>query len=509
LEQKVLILDFGSQYTQIIARRVRENSVYAEILPCNIGVKIIKDFDPSAIILSGGPCSVFDKASPSIDKKILELNVPVLGVCYGLQLIAQLKGGKVVSANSREYGRAKLNILDRKKLFSGISKSINVWMSHGDHVKEVPNGFKVIASTDSIKIAAIANEKEKIYGVQFHPEVSHTEDKNKIISNFLFKVAKLKKTWNMKNFLEEEKEKLRNSIKGNVICGVSGGVDSTVLAVLLKEALGKNRVLPVFVNNGLLRKNEAEKVKELFSKMDIPLKYFDETKLFLDKLKGVIDPEEKRKKIGHTFIDVFYKASSSFNADYLAQGTLYPDVIESVSFRGPSATIKTHHNVGGLPEKLNLKLVEPFRELFKDEVRVLGKELKIPDEFLNRHPFPGPGLAVRVLGEIKRKELDVLRDVDEIFIEELKKENLYDKIWQAFSVLLPVQSVGVMGDFRTYENVVALRAVTSVDGMTADWYRFESEFLAKVSNRIINQVKGVNRVCYDISSKPPSTIEWE
>ncbi|MEI6093323.1 MAG: glutamine-hydrolyzing GMP synthase [bacterium] len=509
MNQKVLILDFGSQYTQLIARRVRELSVYSEIQPCNISISKIKEFNPSAIILSGGPSSVFDAGAPSVDKEVFDLNVPVLGICYGLQLIAHLLGGKVVPSTHREYGRAVVNVKGKDILFSDVPEKSNVWMSHGDRVELLPKGFHLIASTDTVTNSAIKNEKGTIYGVQFHPEVHHSDFGKNILSNFLFKVAGLKADWDMKNFIKEEITKLQRDVKGKVICGVSGGVDSTVAAVLLKKALGDENVFPVFVNNGVLRKNEAESVKQLFSSMGFKLYYYDEEKLFLDNLKGVDDPEKKRKIIGHTFIDVFYKAATTFKAQYLAQGTLYPDVIESVSFRGPSATIKSHHNVGGLPEKLNLKLVEPFRELFKDEVRAVGRELGIPEDFIMRHPFPGPGLAVRVLGDITKERLDVLRDVDDIFISMLKEYELYNNIWQAFSVLLPVKSVGVMGDNRTYENVVALRAVTSVDGMTADWYHFPHDFLAKASNRIINEVKGVNRVCYDISSKPPATIEWE
>jgi GMP synthase (glutamine-hydrolysing) len=509
LEQKVLILDFGSQYTQLIARRVRELKVYSEIMPCTVPISKIKEYAPAAIILSGGPSSVFEENAPSIDKHIFEMGVPVLGICYGLQLTAHLLGGKVVPSNNREYGRAVLKVNTDDVLFEGVPEETKVWMSHGDQVHSIPTGYSKIAETDSVTYAAIRSECGKIYGVQFHPEVHHSDMGTVILGNFLFKVAKLKPTWSMSHFITTEIEKLKHTVKGGVICGVSGGVDSTVCAVLLKKALGDDKVFPVFVNNGLLRKNEAEYVKELFKSMGYKLYYYDDTDMFLNNLKGVDDPEKKRKIIGHTFIDVFSKASKTFNAEYLAQGTLYPDVIESVSFRGPSATIKTHHNVGGLPEKLHLKLVEPFRELFKDEVRAVGRELGIPEEFIIRHPFPGPGLAVRVLGDITKERLDVLRDVDDIYIKMLVESNLYNNIWQAFSVLLPINSVGVMGDNRTYENVVALRAVTSVDGMTADWYHFPHEFLANVSNRIINEVKGVNRVCYDISSKPPATIEWE
>ncbi|MCX6112140.1 MAG: glutamine-hydrolyzing GMP synthase, partial [Proteobacteria bacterium] len=415
MDQKVLILDFGSQYTQLIARRVREQNVYSEILPCNISISKIKEFNPSAIILSGGPSSVFDKNAPSVNKEVFSLNVPVLGICYGLQLIAHLLGGKVVPSDHREYGRAVLNIKDKDVLFSDIPGDSNVWMSHGDRVELLPKGFYLIASSDTVINSAIRNEKGNIYGVQFHPEVHHTDFGKAIISNFLFKVSGLKANWDMKNFIKEEISKLQKNIKGKVICGVSGGVDSTVAAVLLKKALGDDNVYPVFVNNGVLRKNEAESVKKLFLTMGFKLHYYDEAELFLKNLKDVEDPEKKRKIIGHTFIDVFYKAAKSFNAEYLAQGTLYPDVIESVSFKGPSATIKTHHNVGGLPEKLHLKLIEPFRELFKDEVRAVGRELGIPDDFILRHPFPGPGLAVRILGDITKERVIVLQNVDDIF----------------------------------------------------------------------------------------------
>ena len=503
---KVLILDFGSQYTKLIARRIRDLKIYSEIKPYNA------DFDIeeyNAIILSGGPSSVLEKESPTIDKQLLTTDKPILGVCYGLQLIVHLLGGEVVPSDKREYGRATLNVKKEDVLFDGATDAFTVWMSHGDSVLNLPNGFSVLADTNSIPFAAIKNDKANIYGLQFHPEVFHTSFGTKIIENFLFKIANLSPDWEMDDFINSKIDEIKNTVKGNVIVGVSGGVDSTVLAVLLKKALGDKRVKPVFVNNGVLRKGEVEEVKTLFKEMGFTLHYYDAEKLFLNNLVGIKDPEKKRKIIGHTFIDVFKEAVDEFDASFLAQGTLYPDVIESVSFKGPSVVIKSHHNVGGLPEHLNLTLVEPFRELFKDEVREVGRKLGVPEQFVMRHPFPGPGLVVRVLGEVKKERLEILRDVDDIFISELKDKALYSQIWQAFAVFIPVKSVGVRGDSRTYENLVSLRAVTSIDGMTADWFYFPEGFLRHVSNRIINEVNGVNRVVYDISSKPPSTIEWE
>lgn len=502
---KILILDFGSQYTKLIARRIRDLKVFSEIKAYNA------DFNPDdygAIILSGGPASVLEKDSPKINiDKLLKSKKPVLGICYGLQLIVHSLGGQVVPSDNREYGRATLKVHSEDILFDNTSEGFTVWMSHGDSLLALPDGFKMLAKTNSIPFAAI--KKDNIYGLQFHPEVYHTSFGTQIIKNFLFKIAKLKADWAMDDFINSKIKEIQNFVDGNVIVGVSGGVDSTVLAVLLEKSLGKSRVKPVFVNNGVLRYQEVKEVTSLFKTMNIGLHYEDVEKLFLSNLKGVDDPEKKRKIIGHTFIDVFKKSVDKFDAKFLAQGTLYPDVIESVSFKGPSVVIKSHHNVGGLPKELNLKLVEPFRELFKDEVREVGRKLGVPEEFLMRHPFPGPGLAVRILGNVTKQRLDILRQVDDIFIKELKNNNLYNKIWQAFAVFIPVKSVGVMGDSRTYENLVSLRAVTSIDGMTADWFYFQEGFLRHVSNRIINEVNGVNRVVYDISSKPPATIEWE
>lgn len=509
--EKILIIDFGSQYTQLIARRIRENKVYSEIYPHTISAKKVSEIKPMGIIFSGGPMSVYDEDAPSIDNQILNLGIPILGICYGLQYIAKVSGGVVEKALDREYGKAILNIKEDETLFNSVSRRSVVWMSHGDLVTSVPDGFKIVATSDHSPLCGIADSEKKIYGVQFHPEVVHTEEGNKILSNFIFGICGCKGLWTPHNFIEKSIEDVA-SLVGNdkVICALSGGVDSTVAAVLVHKAVGDN-LYCIHIDNGLMRKNESKKVIDLFNKkLHLPIIFVDASETFLSRLKGISDPELKRKIIGNTFIEVFEEEAKKIKgAKYLVQGTLYPDVIESVSVKGKSATIKTHHNVGGLPEKMNLKLIEPFRELFKDEVRDAGRELAIDEEFLARHPFPGPGLAVRVVGEITRENLYTLREADEIFISEIKKAEIYDKIWQAFTVILPVQSVGVMGDARTYENVLALRAVTSTDGMTADWYRFEHEFLASVSNLIINKVKGINRVVYDISSKPPSTIEWE
>ncbi|MCK5126330.1 MAG: glutamine-hydrolyzing GMP synthase [candidate division Zixibacteria bacterium] len=506
----ILILDFGSQYTQLIARRVREQNVYCEIVPYNTDLSKYADANLKGYILSGGPSSVFDDDSPMLPDSFFETKTPILGICYGLQLMALKMGGKLVASENREYGPAVINISDEDILLKGVSSPNNVWMSHGDSLDAPPNGFRTLASTADIPFAALANDDRKFYGVQFHPEVNHTDNGAKIIKNFLFDICHVSGDWTTESFIESTVQMLKETIGDEkVILGISGGVDSTVTAGLLQKAVG-DKMTAIFVNNGLLRKNEYEEVIDSYKSMGINLKPVDASEQFLTKLAGVVDPEKKRKIIGNTFIEVFEEAAKSVgDATFLAQGTLYPDVIESVSFKGPSATIKSHHNVGGLPEEMNLKIVEPLRELFKDEVRALGKMLEIDPLLIGRHPFPGPGLAVRILGDITVDKLNVLRDADAIYMSELKSTGQYDKIWQAFAILLPVQSVGVMGDERTYENTIALRAVTSTDGMTADWARIPDDILARISNRIINEVKGVNRVCYDISTKPPATIEWE
>ena len=511
-KETILIIDFGSQFTQLITRRVRESNVYSEIHPHGITIEEIKKINPIGIILSGGPMSVYDEGAPKVDNSIFNLDKPILGICYGMQLICLNSNGLVEPARDREYGKATLKISDRNnKLFKDVKETSTVWMSHGDYLTEIPDKFKLTATSDSSPICSIANEGEKIYGVQFHPEVMHSDEGGKIIHNFLFEICGCTGNWTSRNFVEESikviKEKAGNS---KVICALSGGVDSTVAAVLVKKAIGDN-LLCIHIDTGLMRKNESAEIEKVFDeKLNLNVLYIDASEKFLKKLEGVSDPEKKRKIIGNTFIEVFEDVSKKFkDVEYLVQGTLYPDVIESVSVKGASVTIKTHHNVGGLPEKMNLKLIEPFRELFKDEVRNVGRELNIPESFIERHPFPGPGLAVRIIGEITKSKLDILREADDIFVNSLHQAGLYNKIWQAFCVLLPVQSVGVMGDFRTYENVLALRAVTSTDGMTADWFRFDNDFLADISNKIINKVRGINRIVYDISSKPPSTIEWE
>lgn len=510
MQEMVLILDFGSQYTQLIARRVREAKVYCEIVPFNTDLTRYNDRKVAGYILSGGPSSVTDKDAPRMNGSFYEMDKPILGICYGMQLLADALGGKLVRSEKREYGRATLKIQSGNDLFDGIQKEGQVWMSHGDSIERLPDGFTVIGSTEALDIAAIASHDRNIYGLQFHPEVHHTAAGKTIIDNFLFKICKLQASWTTEAFIDQAVRAIRQQVGDRrVILGISGGVDSTVAAVLLSKALGEN-LHALFVDNGLLRKNEFTDVTRMLQELKINLHTVDASDLFLSRLEGVSDPEKKRKIIGNSFIDVFEEQARKIGqVEFLAQGTLYPDVIESVSFKGPSATIKSHHNVGGLKEKMMLKLVEPLRELFKDEVRRLGRKLGLTESFIGRHPFPGPGLAVRILGDITGERLAVLREVDAIFIEELHRHNAYDQVWQAFSVLLPVKAVGVMGDERTYENVVALRAVTSTDGMTADWAHLDHDLLATVSDRIIREVPGVNRVVYDISSKPPATIEWE
>jgi len=509
---KILILDFGSQYTQLIARKIRELNVYSEIHPFNYDIaNVKKDPEIKAIILSGGPSSVYTENAPHISPEWLQLGIPVLGICYGLQLMAFLNGGEVAKAQRREYGRAQLEILQQDPLFYGIDEGSTVWMSHGDHVLKMPAQFEILAKTGNSPIAVMKHKEKQFYGLQFHPEVHHSIDGKQFLENFVFKIAGCKSNWTTDNFIDAMLTDIKAKVgKEQVLLGLSGGVDSSVVAALLHKAIGKQLVC-VFVDTGLLRYNEAKEVEELFKdNLSINLISVNASKFFLDKLKGVTEPEKKRKIIGAAFIDVFEKEAKKLGqVKFLAQGTLYPDVIESVSFKGPSATIKSHHNVGGLPEKLNFKLLEPLRELFKDEVRQVGRAMGLPEKLIGRHPFPGPGLAIRIPGDITEEKVQLLQKVDRIYIEELRNQELYDQIWQAFSVLLPVQSVGVMGDERTYEKTAALRAVTSVDGMTADWFKFPYDGLAKISNRIINEVEGINRVVYDVSSKPPATIEWE
>lgn len=506
----ILILDFGSQYNQLIARRIRDFGVYAEILPFNASIGQILEKQPKGIILSGGPSSVFADDAALIDKSLYELNIPVLGICYGMQLTAHLLGGKVKKGEKGEYGKADFSILEHCSLFDGVPENSSVWMSHFDEVAEVPEGF-VKAGRSSSEIASIVNSEKNIYAVQFHPEVSHTDFGSQILENFVFKICKAEKNWQIEDFISSQIRQIKETVGDKkVILGLSGGVDSSVAAVLIHKAIG-DQLNCIFVDTGLLRKDEGKKVFENYGKhFNLNIKMVDASEQFLSKLEGVSDPEKKRKVIGHEFIEVFNAEAKKFqDADFLAQGTIYPDVIESQSVKGPSATIKSHHNVGGLPADMKLQLLEPLRELFKDEVRKVGVELGIPKELVFRHPFPGPGLGVRILGEIDREKVRILQEADDIFIEELYKNDLYDLVSQAFVVLLPVKSVGVMGDERTYEYTAVLRSADTIDFMTATWSKLPYEFLGKVSNRIINEVRGINRVAYDISSKPPATIEWE
>ena len=508
--ESILILDFGSQVTQLIARRVRELRVYCEIHPFSMPLDEIRRLDPKGIILSGSPFSVYDKGAPDIDAGLLELGVPILGICYGMQLAARLLGGSVENSPRREYGHAVVGVDTESLLFQGLEGEQKVWMSHGDSITELPSGFHAIASTASCPYAAVSDSAGKFFGVQFHPEVVHTEQGLQILKNFVVEICGCRQDWTMASFIEESIEKIGRQIGcGKVVLGLSGGVDSSVTAALIDRAIG-DRLVCIFVDNGLLRLNEAEQVMERFEKLDLSIVHVDASTRFLEKLAGVTDPERKRKIIGAEFIDVFAEEAMKIgDVKFLGQGTLYPDVIESVSVHGPSDVIKSHHNVGGLPEIMDLDLVEPLRFLFKDEVRELGLELDLPQELIYRQPFPGPGLAVRILGEISRERLDILRQADDIIVGEIKNAGLYRQLWQSFGVLLPIKSVGVMGDGRTYEYTLAVRAVESRDAMTADWAQLPYEVLRTISNRIINEVRGINRVVYDISSKPPSTIEWE
>ena len=508
----ILIIDFGSQYNQLIARRVRELHVYCQIEPPGISVEAIKALNPEGIILSGGPASIYEKNSPKTDPGIFDLGIPVLGICYGMHFMVAALGGTVQRAGKREYGFAELEIKKPEGFFEGVKKKTTCWMSHGDSITKLPAGFKATASTTNTKFAAAAYAKKKIFGVQYHPEVAHTQMGTKMLRNFLYIACGCKRSWSMRSFAQKSIEDIRQQVGDKkVVLGLSGGVDSSVAAVLIHNSIGK-KLTCIFVDNGLLRKKEAEKLKVILKQhLHLNIRFVNARTQFLKALAGVTDPEKKRKIIGRIFMQVFEaEARKIKGAEYLAQGTLYPDVIESVSaFGGPTAVIKSHHNVGGLPKKMKLKLVEPLKYLFKDEVRLLGKSLGLPDDLVWRQPFPGPGLAIRIIGEIPPRRLTVLRNVDELLLEEIRKAGYYKKLWQSFAVLLPIKSVGVMGDQRTYENIVAIRAVTSKDAMTADWARLPHKFLGQISNRIINEVKGVNRVVYDISSKPPSTIEWE